>query len=195
MTITTPSRMPAVKALGRRRSAKGFTLVELIVSSGIGAVIMIGVLSSFLFIGRSAYNMAYYTEMEAQARKMLEYFAEDARQASSATWNSSVSVTLVVNTQQVTYAYNSGTGVFTRTKTGSPTVSVTGVTTFQFTAYTINGSQITDFSTAAARTAAGVDTKQVQISLSAARNRATLATSTSTVLSARFILRNKKVTA
>jgi hypothetical protein len=100
-----------------------------------------------------------------------------------------------VNTSNITYAYNPTTLTVTRTLTGSPNVTVTNINTFQFIAYTINGTQITDFSTAAARTTAANGTKQVQISLAASRNRQTLTNTTSTVLSARYILRNKKVTA
>jgi hypothetical protein len=100
-----------------------------------------------------------------------------------------------VNASNITYTYDPTTLTLTRTLTGSPNVTVTNINTFQFIAYTINGTQITDFSTAAARTTAANGTKQVQISLAASRNRQTLTNTTSTVLSARYILRNKKVTA
>jgi len=165
------------------------------IAAFIAAIVLTAVLTTALFIGRSAMNIRNYTDMESQARKMLEYFAEDTRQASSVTWNTSNSLTLVVNTSNITYAYNPTTLTLTRTLTGSPNVTVTNINTFQFIAYTINGTQITDFSTAAARTTAANGTKQVQISLAASRNRQTLTNTTSTVLSARYILRNKKVTA
>jgi len=192
MTITTPS--PTAKG-SAARSRRGFTLTEVMIAAFIAAIVLTAVLTTALFIGRSAMNIRNYTDMESQARKMLEYFAEDTRQASSVTWNTSNSLTLVVNTSNITYAYNPTTLTLTRTLTGSPNVTVTNINTFQFIAYTINGTQITDFSTAAARTTAANGTKQVQISLAASRNRQTLTNTTSTVLSARYILRNKKVTA
>lgn len=193
MIITTHS--PTASSPNARGASRGFTLVEVMVAAFISAVILTAVLSSMLFIGRSATNVRNYTDMETQGRKMLEYFAEDTRQASSVTWTNSTSLTLVVNSANVTYSYDSSTLTLTRTVTGSPNVTVTNINTFQFIAYTINGTQITDFSTAAARTTAANGTKQVQISLAASRNRQTLVNTTSTVLSARFILRNKKVTA
>jgi hypothetical protein len=131
--------------------------------------------------------------MEAQARKALELFAEDTRQASGVTWTSSESVTLVVNGTSITYSHASG--VFSRTIGGTTSSLLTGITTFNFLAYTISGTAITDFSTAAARTSANGKTKQVQISLSAARTTQTVATATNIVLSARYVLRNKAVTA
>lgn len=192
MTITTLSRTPNRTAA---RSRRGFTLTEVMIAAFIAAIVLTAVLTTALFIGRSAMNIRNYTDMESQARKMLEYFAEDTRQASSVTWNNSNSLTLVVNTANVNYSYDSATLTLTRTLAGSPNVTVTNINAFQFIAYTINGLQITDFSTTAARTTASNSTKQVQISLAASRNRQTLTNTTSTVLSARYILRNKKVTA
>ncbi len=188
MIITTrsPRRDPA-----RRR--RGFTLVEVLIAATLAGAVLLAVLSSFLFLGRSGWALQSYNEMETQARKALEVFAEDTRQASAVTWNSSTSVTLVVNATSVTYAYNAGT--FARTSAGTTTTLVDGITSFSFLAYTINGTQISDFSTAAARLTANGTTKQIQISLAALRARQTATDTTNTVLSARFILRNKRVTA
>ena len=99
----------------------------------------------------------------------------------------------MVNGVAVAYTYSSGE--FTRTRNSVKTVLLSGITTFNFLAYTITGNSITDFSTASARTSANSTTKQIQISLSAARTTQTVATATNIVLSARFVLRNKVVTA
>ena len=189
MTITTPS-----PALDPRRAARAFTLVEVLIGATLGSFVLLGVLSTFLFLGRSGANLRNYSDMETQARKALELFAEDTRQASAVTWTSATSVTLVVNTVPVTYSYSSNT--FTRTLGGLPTTTLlTGVTNFSFLAYTITGTQISDYSTAAARTIANGLTKQIQISLSASRTTQTVAAATNIVLSARYVLRNKRVTA
>lgn len=180
----------------RRKSAglqQGFTLVEVMICASIGSFVLLGVLTMFLFLGRSSVNLGNYSDMEAQSRKALELFAEDTRQASSVTWASSESVTMSVNGVDVTYTFASGT--FSRTKTSLTTRLVTGITSFTFLAYTINGTAITNFADATARTIANHTTKQIQISLSAARNSRTVATSTNIVLSARYVLRNKTVTA
>jgi Tfp pilus assembly protein PilW len=180
----------------KRRNAKaGFSLVEVMVGAGLASIILAGTLGTFLFLGRSGANLRNYNDMEAQARKSLELFAEDTRQASSVIWTSSESVTLVVNSNNVVYTHSSG--IFTR-KTGTGTTTLlSGITTgtFVFSAYDINGTAITDFSSAAARTIANGITKQIQISLSADRKNETVAKATSIVLSARYVLRNKKVTA
>ena len=176
-----------------RRGARGFTLVEMMIGATLASIILVGTLTSFLFIGRSGMNLRNYNDMEAQARKSLEIFAEDTRQASSVTWTSADSLTLVVNSANIYYTYSSGS--FTRKTSAGITTLLSGITSFNFSAYDINGTGITDFSTAAARTTANISTKQVQIALSAARSAKTVATSTNIVLSARYVLRNKKVTA
>ncbi len=161
----------------------------------LSTMVLAGVLSTFLFLGRSGVNVQNYNDMEAQARKALEYFAEDVRQASAISWTSSTSLTLTVNAVPIIYSYDDSTKKFTR-RIGSDTKELlTGITTFQFKGYTITGTEITDFSTAAALTNAGKLTKQLQISLEAARSNRTVVNATNTVLSARFILRNKIVTA
>ena len=179
----------------RRASARGFTLVEMMVGATLASIILAATLGTFLFLGRSGANLRNYNDMEAQARKSLEIFAEDTRQASSVIWASSESVTLIVNASSIVYTHAAGN--FTRKTASSTTTLLSGISTgtFQFSAYDINGTAITDFSTVAARTTANNSTKQIQISLSAARKTQTVAKATSIVLSARYVLRNKKVTA
>jgi len=176
------------------RQAAGFTLVEVMISATLGSFVLLAVLTTFLFLGRSGANLMNYSDMETQARKALELFAEDTRQASDVYWNSADSVRLTVNGSSITYAYSGG--VFTRsTGFANSTTLLNGITTFSFLAYTISGTAISDFSTAAARLSANGKTKQVQISLSAARTSQTVTTATNIVLSARYVLRNKAVTA
>jgi Tfp pilus assembly protein PilW len=186
MIITTPWR-------ASRARQGGFTLVEVVISSTLAAFVLLAILTAFLFIGRSAANLRNYIDMETEARKALELFAQDTRQASAVSWGSASSVTLLVNDGTVTYAYANGT--LTRTGGGTSARLITGITTFSFLAYTISGAAITDFSTNVARSSANFRTKQIQISLAAARTTQTVTTATNMVLSARYVLRNKFVTA
>lgn len=179
----------------------GFTLVEMMIGATISSFVLAAVLTTFLFMGRSGANVQNYNDMEVQARNALEYFAEDTRQGSGVVWNTASSVSITVGTNTVTYAYDSGTRRFGRvvvvTATGVQTSNrtlVTGITSFAFSAYNISGATVA-ISTAAERSAANGTTKQIQISLEAARTNTTVVAATNTVLSARFILRNKRVTA
>jgi len=164
----------------------------MMIGAALSSFILAGVLSTFLFLGRSGANFQNYSDMESQARRALEMFAEDVRQASAISWTSNESVTLTVNSASVVYAYNSSTRVFYRNGTSL----ITGITagSFAYKAYKVDGTEL-PLATAANLTAAGVNTKQLQISLEASRTSRTVVAATNTVLSARFILRNKIVTA
>lgn len=191
MITTTPWR-----GLDRTTRRRGFTLVEVLIAGSIGSVVLMGVLSTFLFLGRSQANIANYADMERQAREGLEYFAQDVRQASALNWNSNQSMTILVKGVSVTYAFNSANGTFNRTIGGSTATLIEGISNFAYSGYMVTGAEVSlaDLSTAAKRTAASHVTKQVQIHLRATRTSTTVATASNTVLSARFILRNKKVT-
>jgi hypothetical protein len=165
------------------------------IGAALSSFILAGVLSTFLFLGRSGANVQNYNDMEGQARKCLETFAEDVRQASAITWTSNTNITLTVNAASVVYNYDTSAKKFYRRDATSTRMMLSGVTSFAFKAYTITGAEITDFSSASALTTAGNSTKQLQLSVSTARSNTTVVDATNTVLSARFILRNKKVTA
>lgn len=173
------------------------TMVEIMVSSTLATFILAAVLSMFLFMGRSSANIVNYAEMEAQARNGLEFFAQDTRQSQDMTWNSAASITLSKNGVAITYAYDSGTGEFSRIIGGVSNVLLSGITSFTYSGYKITGATVdlSDLSTAAKRDSASDVTKQVQIYIEVARQTNTAARATNTVLSARYILRNKRVTA
>ena len=190
--MTTTTRLPAPED----RRERGMSLVEVMIGSSLAAFVLAGVISTFLFLGRSGANISNYSEMETEARTGLEYFAQDTRQASDLYWNSASSVSLTVNGATITYAYSSGNKTFSRTAGGSTTVLVEGISAFEFSGYMITGAAVntSDLSTAAKRDAASDVTKQLQVYLKASRSSVTVTTATNTVLSARYILRNKRVT-
>lgn len=163
------------------------------VASTIASFILAGVLSSFLFLGRSGANIQNYNDMESQARRALEQFAQDTRQADRVTWANATKVTMRVDGNDIAYEFASG--AFTRTIGSTTRQLVTGITAFSFKAYKITGEEITGIGTTTTLDAANLNTKQLQISLQATRTSQTVTSATNTVLSARFILRNKHVTA
>src|SRR3954470_2162718 len=107
-----------------RPEARGFTLVEMMVGATLSVIILAATLSTFLFLGRSGANLRNYNDMESQARKALELFAEDTRQASSVTWTSATNVVMVINAVNITYDYTGGT--FSRTVSSVKTSLLTG---------------------------------------------------------------------
>lgn len=193
MTTITPSRIRNERPSLASRA--GFTLVEVMVGAALGSIILAAVLSTFLFLLRSGENLGNYNDMQTQARYATEVFAEDVRQASAITWTSSTAMTLTVNSTSVTYAYDSANGNFNRTVGTTTTNLITGIVSgsFSFTAYSIAApTTALSFSDL---TNASKNTKQVQISLRASRTTTTVVSATNLILSARYILRNKIVTA
>jgi Tfp pilus assembly protein PilW len=194
MTTSTLSRIRR-PAVGTR--SRAFTLVEAMVGATLASFVLAAVLTTFLFMGRSGANLRNYSDMESQARRSLELFAEDVRQASAISWTTSSDVTLTVNSTAIRYFYTSSAGTFSRSVAGGTASQlITGITsgTFAFKAYNVAGTEM-PLVTSANLTAASSSTKQLQISLEASRTTQTVMSATNLVLSARYILRNKIVTA
>jgi prepilin-type N-terminal cleavage/methylation domain-containing protein len=191
---------PSPRPVRRHLSRRAFTLVEVMAASGLSSIVLMGVLSSFVLLGKNSYNAANYSMMEAESRRALEMFTQEARMAKNLTWVDAHTVTLLVvtdtGTDSVTYAYdNATTGVTARcfyrktgaaTSTATPLVLVRNVNEFAFRRYKIvNGSDFTATN--------DLETKQLQIALRTVRTGATTVNATNAVLSARVVLRNKPV--
>jgi prepilin-type N-terminal cleavage/methylation domain-containing protein len=203
MIITTHN--PATrKGTPNRRS--GFTLVEVMIAMSLSLIILAGVMTTYLFIMRAGFSTMSYADMENQSRIGLELFARDARMAKTITWNSANSITLVIPTSAADlsylYQYNATAATFTRTctTTGAATETlISGITpsSFVLKGYKITTNPLTHYPYEVDLThldIASVDTKQLQLTLGLGRTVSTTAGTSSNVISARFILRNKHVT-
>ncbi|MBI2518719.1 MAG: hypothetical protein HYV95_17730 [Opitutae bacterium] len=185
------------------RSA-GFSLTELIIAATLSGFVLAGVLSAFVFIGRSGFRTSSLSELENEARRGLEVFAEDARLASDIRWNNAQSITLTVPASaaastQVTYAYDSSSagvtaGSFYRlpgdADSAAPRrVLIHGLAPdFAFKRYKLEQPGVADNSAAS-----DLETKQIQLVLRAQRTSVATAGVSQSVVSARYILRNKRV--
>jgi hypothetical protein len=171
-------------------------MVELMVAASLGAIIMTAVMSAFLFIGRTSIMLRNYADLETQARNAMETFAQDVRMSSAATWNSPVSLTIVVRNggadKNAVYVYDEDTRTFSRTFDGATIVLISNIRSFAFSAYSIDTEPV---SLEAPTNATNIATKQIQIALETERVNPVLAITTNKVISARFVLRNKRVTA
>jgi type II secretory pathway pseudopilin PulG len=100
------------------KSRAGFTLVELLIGAALSAAVMAGVLSSYIYIGRSLARLANQQTLETEGRRTLANFSRDVRMASglvtistSPTSPASNRVDLIVpsgsSSNTITYYYNS----------------------------------------------------------------------------------------
>jgi prepilin-type N-terminal cleavage/methylation domain-containing protein len=178
--------------LPRRR--RGFTLSEVMIAAGLGSMLLAGVMSTFLMLGRSGANVANYSMMESQSRRALEELSQDIRMASDVTWNDSTSVTLLVpnnyasTANLVTYAFDDSTDIFYRmpgaaAATNTRTRLIDNVATFAYSRF----DRIDNPSTS------NVTTKRIQLSMIVRSTTRTAAIASNNILSASYILRNKPV--
>jgi hypothetical protein len=172
-------------------------------ASAILSFVLAGVLSVFVFIGRTGFRASSYAEGETEVRRGLEVFAEDARLASDIHWNSAQSLTLTVPTAgapaQYTYAYDNTPGSDSYQclyrvagdagSTQPRRILVHHVTPdFSFQRFKLVQPGVTD--NAAAN---DLETKQVRLVLRTARTSLVTAGATQAAASASYILRNKRV--
>jgi Tfp pilus assembly protein PilW len=199
MTISTRRTKSPVP----RRTA-GFTLVEVMVSAGISGFILAGVLAAFVMIGRSGFLASSYSELQSETRRALDIFGEDARKATEIRWNNSQSVTLYVATSTnatvaTTYAYDTDRRSSTyqcfyrvlgeADSTQPRRILVRQVASdFAFQRYKLERNGVTDNAATS-----NLETKQIQLTLRASRTGATAIVANQNALSARYILRNKRV--
>jgi prepilin-type N-terminal cleavage/methylation domain-containing protein len=181
---------------------RGFTLVEVLMASALSALVLAGVLSTFVFIAKTGQRAADYSMTEAQLRRGLEQFGRDAREAVDIRWEGAQRLTFILpsgDTPQVTYAYDATPGSATAGCLYREPVTGSGpgprqvlvrdlAPDFAFVRYKIGAA-------AGVEPAANdLETKQVQVVLRAQVARVGGgAASSHAATSPRYVLRNKKV--
>jgi len=166
-------------------------MVEVMIASVVGSIVLAAVLSTFLYIGRSGVSLTGYTELERQARGALLQFGTDTRQASGITWTNAATLQLTGDFGTITYAYDTATRQLTRTAGGVSRRLAANISSFTFRAFAIDGNELP---LATSPGTVGASTKMVQLQMTLARAHVAAATATESVVSARYVLRNKDVT-
>jgi type II secretory pathway pseudopilin PulG len=182
-----------------RRGTGAFTLVEVIIAATLSTLVLAGVLSAFVFITRTGFRASGYSEMEAEIRRGLEAFARDARNATDVHWNNAQSVTFTLGANAVTYTYDGDPASptfrgFYRVEgdasSGQPRrVLIHNVDPeFAFKRYKLVQTDVGD--NIAANDG---ETKQLQVTLRAGRTSNATVGASNPAVSARYVLRNKRV--
>ena len=173
-----------------RRTAAGFSLVELMISLVLVMMLTLALLTSYVFIARGDRSLTNYGDMNSQARKLLEQLGQDLRSSVDVVNFTTNSVDLLVPTlpdastwQDVVWNYNSVNGTVTRQDSTGTKTYAKDVQTFAFYFYDGNS----------AVTNSLVQVKQVQLSLRMLRLVASTITS-EYVISAQFTMRAKSTT-
>ncbi|MES1194755.1 MAG: prepilin-type N-terminal cleavage/methylation domain-containing protein, partial [Opitutus sp.] len=177
----------------------GFTLTEVMIATALSLIVLGGVLSAFLMIGRTSVNSTRYSQNEAEVRRALELFGQDARLASDIRWTNDHNLTLTVArptnpTARITYAYDDDPTSDTYRcfyqveATSDKKVLAREVSDLSFQRFKLEQPGVT--LNAAAN---DLETKQLQLTLRSSRRSATTTVASQAAISACYILRNKRV--
>lgn len=154
------------------KSRAGFTILELLISTTLGAIVMASVLSTYIFIGRNLARISSYQALESESRKALAYLTRDFMQAQSVkggTTPTSSSVALVLPNGEVTYTYDPAAKTLRRQATFGGITNLVLLqntlcecTTFRFLYFTSTDTAPTDQATATVNVPYSI--KQIQAS-------------------------------
>ena len=115
---------------------QAMTLVETLIATGVGSIVMAAVLALFLFSARSFAALANYVDLDNKSRNALDTMSSDIRQAdflkSYQTNQLVFQTTDTTNTLDLTYFYDSGATTLTRTLGVRSTVLLTNCTSLNF---------------------------------------------------------------
>ena len=184
------------------RKTGGFTLFEVMMVTLISAFVFAGVLSAYIFLGRSLARQVNAESLESRTRLALYWFARDVSSASTITavnpgaLVSGNRMTLSVpGLGTVTYSLDwsggAGKGILNRQVGANPTLALlTNLTSFSFGYYDPAGNTVT--APATAPTSPQINIKEAYMTyVSTAGLASTGAQSNFTVVSPRIILKNQ----
>lgn len=63
------------------RSARGMTLVEMLIGLGVGSLVLAGVMTTSVFTSRNFLSIGNYCQLNSSGRNALDHMAQDIRQA------------------------------------------------------------------------------------------------------------------
>ena len=186
--------MSRISAHRSSHRTAGFTLIELMISASLALIVIGGILSAFLFLGRNLTRMVNLQQQEVKSRTALQLFTTDVSSAIQFTTATDTQIVLTVQTAgspaTVTYTYTAGaasTGTLVRAYTPSggttaTTTLLTGLSAFDFNFYTESGVSTTSLASV----------KSAEFSFTSASGNAASGTQVSyDTVSSRVLLRNK----
>lgn len=170
-----------------RRRKRGFSLVEVLIATSLGGLVLAVSVSSLLFLAKTSQGLGNYQEMNMASRFTLEDFGSDSRMSVDVNSASASSVSLQVydtsgSTSTVVYTFDSNAGTFSRTADGRTDIILRDVKSLSLVYYNLHGDVTTT----------KLEIKEIQ--LQAEMQRKVLSVkNTNEIISARFMMRNRAV--
>jgi prepilin-type N-terminal cleavage/methylation domain-containing protein len=165
----------------------GFTLVEIMVATGLLAIVLVGVLAAYLFVARNLTRLVNTQQQEVESRRTLRTFTQDVSAAIQLTTATSSQLVFTKptasGTTTVSYTYSAGNGTLVRTEGAGTKTLLTGLTSLTLSYFSEAGTLVTS---------SPQSVKSVEMMFSSAAGTATSGTqSRYTTVSPRVVLRNK----
>ena len=172
-------------SLVARRS--GFSLVELMLAIVISGIVLGSVIAGINLLGRTSVAVGNYSDMSGSCRRALDIFASDVRMADDVSVSTSTTFTFTAfdaanSLVTVSYVFDDDANTITRTYDGTSTVLLRDVQQFGLAYYDLTRGKTTN----------ALSVKEVQIEAILQKEVLTL-TNTDEIISARFMLRNRRV--
>jgi prepilin-type N-terminal cleavage/methylation domain-containing protein len=183
-----------------RSEAHGFTLVELIVSVALSAIVITSMVSTFVAFASGSKSVFAYADMSQQSRKALEQYSRDIRAAEDVTVAEEQRLVIVYpndsfySGQSVEYTYDPAFEIFSRIEREqggglvSNSIQLDGVKNFVFHYFDPLGQSLA-YNTQSLL----LSIKSVQIDAKMERAISRVDVS-DYIISARFMMRNRTVT-
>jgi len=171
----------------RRRRKLAMTLVEMMISVGIGGVVLAAVASLSFYTARSMAAMSNYADLDRQSRNALDQMTLKVRSSTRMTSFNSTNVNFLYNGQNLNYNFNSTKKILTETYGGYAKVLLADCNQLQFSVFQRNVisnsfNQVTTTSTN--------DAKSLIVTWSCSRSLLGNLINSESVQSARIVIRN-----
>lgn len=181
--------LPLSPARLTARHTRGFTLPEMMISIVLMAIVLSMTASAVLALAKGSQSLVNYSEMNTESRFALENLGRHLRSASDVISVSETTFQIKrVNgsgaTEEIQYVHNPSTRTFTMNNlsTGETDVLLNDVNSLTLNYYTLRQDPTT----------APLEVKHIQLEAELTRDVLTL-TNRNYIISARFMLRNRRV--
>jgi type II secretory pathway pseudopilin PulG len=124
-------------SVNSRKKNRGMTLVELMVATGVGSLVLVSIMTVFVTSNRTFVGMGNYVVMEQASRSALDQMTRDIRKAKNLiSFSTNQLVFNYLGTTNLTYRYDPEARQLAQWKTGGATnVLLSGCDSLTFSMY------------------------------------------------------------
>jgi hypothetical protein len=124
--------------ISTRSRQRGLSLVELLVTTGVGGILLIAILSLSFFSARSFAALTNYVDLDNHSRNALDHITREIRQADALVSSSNHHLEFKHGTGWIRYTYNPTARTLTRNHNGNLTVLLRECDELKFSIYQRN---------------------------------------------------------